>query len=163
VKPHNVLIGDDGGMLLADFGLARHVHGGVPYRTRTDQSMGTPNYRAPEQGVDAANVDLRADLYGAGATMFYLVTGRRPGFLFMVEPQDPEMDGVPEELKPFVLTCMAQRPEERYPDARACALALATVAERMDPGSASRDRWMARFDQLGRRSWLDRVLAWIRR
>src|SRR5690349_6348674 len=68
VKPHNVMLGDDDMALLADFGLARHVHGGIPYRTRTDQSMGTPNYRAPEQAMDAASVDARADIYGVGAT-----------------------------------------------------------------------------------------------
>ena len=168
VKPHNVLIGDDGNVLLADFGLARHVNGGVPYRTRTDQSMGTPNYRAPEQQVDAANVDVRADIYGIGATLYFLLTARRPGMLFGVDPHDPVMSLVPEQLRAFVLQCMKYDPSERYPNARATAAEVARLVDllpALDQESPAPigDLWLARFDSLGRKSWMDRVLAWMRR
>ncbi|MEQ1501093.1 MAG: serine/threonine-protein kinase [Myxococcota bacterium] len=165
VKPHNVLIGDDGKALLADFGLARHIHGGVPYRTRTDQSMGTPNYRAPEQAADAANVDLRADIYGIGATLYFLLTGRRPGFLFMVNPDDPLMAAVPESLREFVLQCMAHTPADRFSSARSCAFEVAMLVDSLPnrsgpPVGAS---WIRRFDALGKQSWLDRLWGWMRR
>lgn len=164
VKPHNVLIGDDDRALLADFGLARHLHGGVPYRTRTDQSMGTPNYRAPEQAVDAANVDHRADIYGVGATLYFLLTARRPGFLYMVPPEDPVMVLVPEGLREFVLKCMAFDPGERYPDARACAEEITRLVDAMPAheNSPIGDAWMRRFDSLGKQGWLNRLWTWMR-
>jgi serine/threonine-protein kinase len=164
VKPHNVMLGDDDRALLADFGLARHVHGGVPYRTRTDQSMGTPNYRAPEQALDAANADLRADIYGVGATLYYLLTARRPGFLGMVDEDDPLLDRVPDDLRPFVLKCMACSPERRFQDARSCALEVARLADQHGgPDGPIADEWMARFDGMGKQRWLDRLFGWMRR
>jgi serine/threonine protein kinase len=164
VKPHNVLIGDDGHVLLADFGLARHMHGGVPYRTRTDQSMGTPNYRAPEQQVDAANVDVRADIYGVGATLYFLLTTKRPGMLFGVEPNDPAMEVVHPSLRDFVLHCMKYDPDERFPDARTTAGEVARLVDLL-PETQDTPRgatWLARFDSLGRRSWIERVWSWMR-
>jgi serine/threonine protein kinase len=157
VKPHNVLISDDDQALLADFGLARHLHGGVDYRTRTDQSMGTPNYRAPEQATDAASVDPRADIYGVGATLYFLLTAKRPGFLCMVDRDDPVMAAVPEPLRDFVLRCMALDPANRFQDARSCAEEVARLADQAGPG------WLKRFDGLARQRWLDRIWSWMRR
>lgn len=164
VKPHNVLLSESGHAILTDFGLVRHVHGGVPYRTRTDQSMGTPNYRAPEQAVDAANVDHRADIYGVGATLYFLLTSRRPGFLYMVDEDDPAMEAIDPALRSFVLRCMAYKPEERFEDARSTALEVAGLANfvaaaqgKPGPGMA----WMRRFDRGGRVSLWQRLLAWL--
>lgn len=163
VKPHNVLVSDDGYALLADFGLARHLHGGVPYRTRTDQSMGTPNYRAPEQAADAASVDPRADIYGVGATLYFLLTGRRPGYLWMVEPDDPVMAHVPPELRVFVLTCMASDPNKRFQTSRLCAAEVARVVDTLPGVEPVGAAWLRRFDALGRQSWVDRLWSWMRR
>ncbi len=163
VKPHNVLLDDEGHAVLTDFGLVRHVHGGVPYRTRTDQSMGTPNYRAPEQAVDAANVDLRADVYGVGATLYYLLTAKRPGFLYMVSIDDPALESVDPALRPFVLRCMAYDVRDRYPTARATALEVARLADEIAARShdaARGDRWMRRFDRTGG-TWMQRLRAWL--
>lgn len=165
VKPHNVLISDDGHAALTDFGLVRHMQGGVPYRTRTDQSMGTPNYRAPEQAVDAANVDPQADIYGVGATLYYLVTARRPGFLYMVTADDPVMQVVPEYLREFILKCMSYTPAERYQGARATALEVARLVD-LDPARAGQKpigpEWMARFDAQSRPSWWEWIQSWFR-
>jgi len=164
VKPHNVLIDDDGGPVITDFGLVRHVHGGVPYRTRTDQSMGTPNYRAPEQAVDAANVDLRADIYGVGATLYFLLTARRPGFLYMVDEQDPTMAKVEPALRSFILRCMAYEADERYQNARQTAEAVAGLAMLLGRELGRPDLghgWLRRFDRGGRRSLWERFVAWI--
>jgi len=165
IKPHNVMLDEEDRVLLTDFGLARHVHGGVPYRTRTDQSMGTPNYRAPEQAVDAANVDLRADVYGVGATLYYLFTGKRPGFLYMVTADDPAMEVVPASTRDFVLRCMAYEPSARFPDARSCAVQVAELADgfaaqvgESAPGGA----WVKRFDRGGRSTLWDRLTGWMR-
>ncbi len=161
VKPHNVLLDSDDHVLLTDFGLIRHVAGGVPYRTRTDQSMGTPNYRAPEQAADAARVDRRADIYGVGANLYFLLTGRRPGFLYMVEANDPAMSTVPEMLRPFILKCMAYEPDDRFPDARSCAEEVARLYDTLPEREGQRPRaasLMARFDRGGRAG----MWGWIR-
>jgi len=164
VKPHNVLVDDDDVPVITDFGLVRHVNGGVPYRTRTDQSMGTPNYRAPEQAVDAANVDHRADIYGLGATLYFLVTGRRPGFLYMVDESDATMERVDPLLRPFILRCMAYEADERFQNARQTAEEVASVAQRIGRQQGRPDLgsgWMHRFDRGGGRSLWDRFVAWI--
>jgi len=161
VKPHNVLLDEDDHVLLTDFGLIRHVSGGVPYRTRTDQSMGTPNYRAPEQAADAARVDRRADIYGVGANLYFLLTGRRPGFLYMVDADDPVMSAVPEGLRPFVLRCMAYEPGERFDDARACAEEVARLYDALPEREGERGvarAWMSRFDRGGQPG----VWDWLR-
>jgi eukaryotic-like serine/threonine-protein kinase len=165
VKPHNVLLDDADHAVLTDFGLVRHLHGGVPYRTRTDQSMGTPNYRAPEQAVDAANVDPRADLYGAGATLYYLLTARRPGFLYMVSADDPTMEAVPEFLRAFILKCMAYGPAERFADSRTTAVEVARLVD-LDPARAGQPpvgpSWMQRFDRQDHASWWERFTSWFK-
>ena len=160
VKPHNVLLDEDDQALLTDFGLIRHVGGGVPYRTRTDQSMGTPNYRAPEQAADAARVDHRADLYGVGANLYFLLTGRRPGFLYMVEEDDPVLEPVPPPLRPFILTCMSYKPEDRYADARACAKEVVALYDGLELRRGERSvarAWMSRFDRRGKEGMLGKL------
>jgi eukaryotic-like serine/threonine-protein kinase len=162
VKPHNVLMSDDGRVLLTDFGLARHLNGGVPYRTRVDQSMGTPNYRAPEQASDAANVDIRADIYGVGATLYFLLTGRRPGMLFMAETNDPVLSDLPTHVRTFILHCMAYRPDDRYQTSRDCAEALARLADlQANGGGELLDEWMDRFDRMGQQSWLSKLWSMV--
>jgi len=72
VKPQNVLIAADGIVKLADLGLAREVD-------RTDENpaavFGSPQTISPEQ-VQGERLDIRADLYGLGATLFHALTGR---------------------------------------------------------------------------------------
>ena len=76
VKPSNILLTHDGGVKVADFGLAKPVSGEL---TLTSESMvvGTPNYMAPEQ-AEGRQVDHRADIYALGITLFHMLTGRPP-------------------------------------------------------------------------------------
>ncbi len=80
VKPGNILIGSDGHVKLADFGLAR-IHqketnaGGS--LSVAGQILGTPDYMSPEQLDDSA-VDGRADVYSLGVTWYELLTGTNP-------------------------------------------------------------------------------------
>ena len=76
VKPHNVLVADDGRVLLADFGVAR-LETEDSLVTRTGAVLGTPAYMSPEQAVgDLATA--RSDLYSLGATLYQLATGALP-------------------------------------------------------------------------------------
>src|SRR5262249_34470633 len=80
IKPSNLLLSREGQVKILDLGLAL-IHEGPAKDdelTRTHQVMGTADYMAPEQATDPHNVDIRADLYGLGCTLFKLLTGTAP-------------------------------------------------------------------------------------
>lgn len=78
LKPGNILLDDRGEPLVSDFGLAKWLDAASDL-TRTLTSFGTPGYIAPEQAQGSArNVTAAADIYGLGAILFYLLTGRPP-------------------------------------------------------------------------------------
>lgn len=80
VKPANILLthpgGDDQRILLADFGVARHL-GNISGITETNVAVGTVAYGAPEQ-MTGSTIDRRADQYALAATAFHLLTGAPP-------------------------------------------------------------------------------------
>jgi serine/threonine protein kinase len=76
LKPDNVMLRPDGAPILLDFGLARGTD--ASRLTQTGALLGTPAYMAPEQTDDASQVDERADVYGLGAVLFFLLAGRPP-------------------------------------------------------------------------------------
>ena len=74
-----MLLTPEGEPILTDFGLAKEVEGRDRELTVTGQVLGTPAYMSPEQARgDGARIDRRADVYGLGATLYALITGRPP-------------------------------------------------------------------------------------
>ncbi|NQV22751.1 MAG: protein kinase, partial [Rhodopirellula sp.] len=82
IKPSNVMLTHNGTVKILDLGLAQisSLTDPVdrPELTSTGQIMGTFDYLAPEQATDTRNVDIRADIYGPGCTLFKLLTGQAP-------------------------------------------------------------------------------------
>ncbi len=130
VKPHNILLDDEGRPLLADFGIALLT--GDDRRTRTGVAMGSLAYMPPEQRLDAARVGPAADIYAAGTTLYDLVTGDNPVDLFLAREGDPRWDAVPNVLQPILRRACAATPAGRYPDAGAMARDLVDVLRRTD-------------------------------
>lgn len=126
--------GFDSVVKILDWGLARvrPDAGGCPELTGMDLDtekgllIGTADYIAPEQACDPCLVDIRADIYSLGCTLYFLLTAQPPfpGASLMqklLQHQDaerPQVRGVrsdvPEELAGVVQRMMARRPEDRY-------------------------------------------------
>ena len=85
IKPGNIMVDGDGTVRLTDLGIARFVRG--PSQD-DDYVCGTPAFMSPEQAT-GEELDVRADIYSLGATIYNLVTGRR---LFEGRPDDAVMD-----------------------------------------------------------------------
>lgn len=75
MKPENVLIGDDGRVKVADFGLVRAVDTNTNASTGT--LLGTVSYLAPEQ-IEHGTADTRADVYACGVMLYEMLTGAKP-------------------------------------------------------------------------------------
>ncbi|MEZ6186540.1 MAG: serine/threonine-protein kinase [Planctomycetota bacterium] len=137
LKPQNVLFADDGRPLLSDFGLVRGAA-----RTSlsvTGEILGTPAYMAPEQAIGEP-VDERTDVYGLGAVLYHVLTGRAPfqgrtpiTVLQQVMTQAPPapsslVPDVDKDLERICLKALAKRQDDRFPSARALRAALLGAA-----------------------------------
>src|SRR5262249_12609182 len=151
LKPANILLGKFGETLVVDWGLAKVIGrteateaegestlatqtAALGDATRHGQAVGTPQYMSPEQAAGMwSEVGPASDVYGLGATLYYLLTGRAPvqapsveKILFQVQqgefppPRQVKSD-VPRALEAVCLKAMARKPESRY--ARATVLA----------------------------------------
>jgi serine/threonine protein kinase len=77
VKPSNLMLTTTGQVKLLDLGLARFTNPGMTL-TESGQVMGTLDFMAPEQAGDTRKVDIRADIYSLGCTLYCLLTGTPP-------------------------------------------------------------------------------------
>jgi hypothetical protein len=144
VKPENILLDQNGTAMLTDFGIAREVpfhRQGTAAQTlaATGLPVGTPEYMAPEQ-LRGGAVDQRADIYGLGAVLYELLTGRVPheaetpyevAALVLNEPVVPPSERTPDispELEQVIMTALAKIPTRRYPDMHSFAVALNVAA-----------------------------------
>jgi serine/threonine protein kinase len=104
VKPHNIMVMEDGTPKLGDFGLVL-LPGEEDFSTPGARPPGTPDYMAPEQGERAASVDARADLYAFAKTLYQLVTGDKPRAIDLAK--------VPRLLRDPLEQALRPKPEER--------------------------------------------------
>jgi eukaryotic-like serine/threonine-protein kinase len=139
MKPANILLSDDGRVLVTDFGIAKVLD--QPDMTQTSTLLGTVKYLSPEQ-VEGRPVDGRSDVYALGAVLYEALCGAPPfegdnpaGMALRRLHQDPppishRVKGVPPALDRVVTRALARRPEDRF--AEVDDLRTALLAVRMD-------------------------------
>ncbi|MCW7945539.1 serine/threonine protein kinase [Streptomyces hygroscopicus] len=117
LKPSNVLLAEDGPKVI-DFGISRPKDSEL--RTETGKLIGTPPFMAPEQFRRPREVGPAADIFALGSVMVHAATGRGPFdsdspyiVAYQVVHDEPDLTGVPENLAPLVLRCLAKEPEDR--------------------------------------------------
>ncbi|WP_030707388.1 Stk1 family PASTA domain-containing Ser/Thr kinase [Streptomyces sp. NRRL F-2580] len=127
MKPENVLIGDDGRVKVADFGLVRSVDS---VTNTTGSVLGTVSYLAPEQ-IESGVADTRVDVYACGVVLYEMLTGAKPHLgdsaaqvLYQhlnedVPPPSAAVPGLPVGLDELVAEATARNPELRPYDAAA--------------------------------------------
>ena len=151
VKPHNVLIADDGRVVLTDFGLA--TFDGDSAVTRQGMVMGSPQYVSPERARDGASTP-EADMWSLGATLYAAVEGRSPfarpttlatlTALATSPPDPPQRAGA---LRPVLSGLLRKEPRQRFTAPRstgsctACSTPTSRCGPACSPGPAG--RWTA--------------------
>lgn len=161
VKPSNLVLGNDGQLWVADFGLARvQAENGL---TKTGELVGTIRYMSPEQANGQGDlIDARSDVYALGTTLFELlalvpaypgedsmkllrdIRSSEPPTLSSIEP------GVPRDLEIIVQRSMRPRPADRY----RTAAAMAKDLQRFVAGKPVRAHGV---------SPIEKAIAWARR
>lgn len=169
LKPSNILLDEVGHPHVTDFGIAR-ILSGEKGLTRTGQVLGSPSYAAPEQ-AQGGDADARTDVYGLGALLYHLLTGRPPfqgptldSILIQLREEDPVSPrrltpSVPRDLETVCLKCLRKDPASRYATAAEVAADLGRfltkVPIRARPLSPAENAW--RWCQ--RRPWVAALIA----
>jgi uncharacterized RDD family membrane protein YckC len=165
IKPSNCFVSPDGSVKVGDFGLS------VSTLSKTDtfvtahgKIMGTPAFASPEQ-LRGDTLDVRADIYSIGATLFTLLTDRAPfegdnavQVVANAVNQDPPplrdlRHDVPPDLERVVTRCLAKEPGRRYSDYAALRNALLPFSSREPEPACMRVRASA--------GWIDYLVAFL--
>lgn len=191
VKPANMVPSKNWQVKLLDMGLVRFVHllrtGNAPsshsgITQHNDQILGTIDYMAPEQAVDAAQADHRSDIYSLGCSLYYLLTGKVPyaedtAIKRILAHRDTDIPAIrserpeiPKELHSIFVKMVAKKPGERYQkttevirDLEACHANLTQPTGETSAGGPDKTYDLAKLTPERRRSSGEVLARWERR
>jgi serine/threonine-protein kinase len=135
IKPANIMINQDGRVMLTDFGIARFA----AHISQVGSLRGTPAYLSPEQ-IEGRPTDGRSDLFSLGIVLYQLATGQRPFKSDSVQavcaqimkanatPPTNVNPRLPRAFDGIVACCLAKNPDNRYANGEILSTALETVA-----------------------------------
>ncbi|HET6635954.1 MAG TPA: serine/threonine-protein kinase, partial [Streptomyces sp.] len=117
LKPSNVLVVEDGPRVI-DFGIASGASNS--HLTMTNVAVGTPAYMSPEQARDSRSVTGASDVFSLASTLVFAATGHAPFHganpvetVFMLLRDGPDLEGLADDLRPLIDSCMRTAAEER--------------------------------------------------
>ncbi|MFN3188954.1 MAG: protein kinase domain-containing protein [Aureliella sp.] len=140
IKPSNLLLTQDRSSIkLADFGLAKFADAQATQLTRTGDVIGTPEFMSPEQVSPDGSITAATDIYGLGATLYFIATetvpfkGNPTAVIRQVADVDPIAPRIlnpsfPADLETICLKAMEKEPNNRYLDSAALAADLRRFA-----------------------------------
>ena len=146
IKPQNVMVGEDGRLRVADFGIARAD--ADQQMTEAGSVIGTAQYLSPEQ-AQGEETTAASDTYAVGIVLYEMLTGRvpfdgdRPVTVAMKQINEPPIpprvfeSGIPHELDAAVLKSLSKRPEDRFTTADEFSAALLDIRAGMSGGQQS--------------------------
>lgn len=168
IKPSNIMMErteeNELKPYVLDFGLARDQE--APGLTRTGIAVGTPYYMAPEQvSGERDHIDRRTDVYGLGATLYELLSGKHPyeaksstEILLQILRDDPvpiskAAPKIPQDLETIVMKCLERDPSRRYESSKALAEDLQRYLDG-DPLAAKPVSWTYRLIKRAKKNQL---------
>lgn len=138
LKPQNIMLNEDGRLIVMDFGLAREENSSTV--TASGAAIGTPAYMSPEQ-ASGKPFDARTDQYSLGIMAFQMLAGQLPFYddntvqlmlKHLMEPPPPLSQyrkDLPEELGRVIQRMLEKEPDDRYPSLREAHHALENIVK----------------------------------
>ncbi len=179
VKPENILLGDEGMVKVADFGLARREQGHKQLElTHVGMTVGTPLYMSPEQ-IRGGTISSASDMYSLGVTAYHMFAGRPPFdadtpldiAMQHVSAAPPPLShqrvDIPSVLDRLILKMMAKQPSERPTSFRQLHETLDEMQRSLthgvgvlESGSAISRIWAQLTKSNRREPWVRRLAMW---
>ncbi|MEZ5384011.1 MAG: serine/threonine-protein kinase [Prosthecobacter sp.] len=125
IKPANIMVGYDGVVKVADFGLAKMTNSQNTGLTQSGMAMGTLHYMAPEALMLGNSVDHRADIYAVGVMLYQMLTGKLPQGMF--DPPSQQIPGLDPRYDDVVKQAIRDDREVRYQNVLELRMALDAI------------------------------------